>query len=113
MRRCLSKQECRQLLHMAHELQLEAQLDMKQELGKTQKRLKKEIFKEVDQILSDYMKTEEYKHLLVESIEKAAEFAKGASMTIYINPTDPDKKEFLELYIQFKENLTSKAKKEL
>ena len=80
--------------HQLNKATSKAQLDMKQELGKTQKRLKKEIFKEVDQLLSDYMKTEEYKHLLVEYI--AAEFAKGASMTIYINPTDADKKEFLE-----------------
>lgn len=85
--------------HQLNKATSKAQLDMKQELGKTQKRLKKEIFKEVDQILSDYMKTEEYKHLLVEYIEKAAEFAKGASMTIYINPTDADKKEFLEEHI--------------
>lgn len=73
-----------------------AQLDMKQKLGKTQKKLKKKVFAEVDTILSEYMKTEEYKHLLVEYIEKAAAFANGASMTIYINPTDADKKEFLE-----------------
>ena len=76
-----------------------AQLDMKQRLGKTQKKLKKKIFEEVDELLSEYMKTEEYKHLLVEYIEKAAAFADGASMTIYINPTDADKKAFLEEHI--------------
>ena len=76
-----------------------AQLDMKQRLGKTQKKLKKKIFEEVDELLSEYMKTEEYKHLLVEYIEKAAAFAEGASMTIYINPTDADKKAFLEEHI--------------
>ena len=42
------------------------------------------------------MKTEEYKHLLVAYIEKAARFAGGEAMTIYINPTDADKKEYLE-----------------
>lgn len=73
-----------------------AQLDLKRQLGTTQKRLKKELFLEVSQILEEYMKTEEYRHLLVEYIEKGAEFAKGAEMTIYINPTDADKKDFLE-----------------
>ena len=42
------------------------------------------------------MKTEEYKRLLIKYIENAAKFANGAAMTIYINPTDEDKKEYLE-----------------
>lgn len=82
--------------HQLNKAASKAQLDMKQELGKTQRKLKKELFKEVEELLADYMKTEEYKHLLVEYIESAAAFADGASMTIYINPTDADKKEFLE-----------------
>lgn len=85
--------------NIKHQLNMstsKAQLDLKRELGKTQKRLKKELFSEVSRILEEYMKTEEYKHLLVEYIEKAAEFANGAEVTIYINPTDADKKEFLE-----------------
>lgn len=82
--------------HQLNKAASKAQLDMKQELGKTQRKLKKELFKEVEELLADYMKTEEYKHLLVEYIENAAAFADGASMTIYINPTDADKKEFLE-----------------
>lgn len=82
--------------HQLNKAASKAQLDMKQELGKTQRKLKKELFKEVNELLSDYMKTEDYKHLLVKYIENAATFADGASMTIYINPTDADKKEFLE-----------------
>ena len=66
-----------------------AQLELKRELSKTQKELKKELFEE-------YMKTEEYPRLLISYIEKAARFAGGAAMTIYINPTDADKKEYLE-----------------
>lgn len=73
-----------------------AQLELKRELGKTQRRLKKQLFREVEERLQEYMKTEEYKQLLVEYIEKAAAFAQGAAMTIYINPTDEDKKEYLE-----------------
>ena len=42
------------------------------------------------------MKTEAYTHLLVEYIEQAARYADGEAMTIYINPTDEEKKEYLE-----------------
>ncbi|MGN1267408.1 MAG: V-type ATP synthase subunit E [Dorea sp.] len=73
-----------------------AQLELKRELGKVQRELKTELFQEVNQLVQDYMKTEEYKSLLVNYIEKAAKYADGAVMTIYINPTDADKKEYLE-----------------
>lgn len=73
-----------------------AQLELKRELGKTQNQLKVELFQEVEELVQNYMKTEEYKHLLVAYINKAAAFADGAAMTIYINPTDEDKKEYLE-----------------
>ena len=86
--------------NIRHQLNMsasKAQLDMKQEYGKTQKRLKKQLLvREVEQTLQDYMKTEEYKRLLVKYIENAAKFANGAAMTIYINPTDADIKEYLE-----------------
>lgn len=73
-----------------------AQLELKRELSKTQKELKKELFEEVREVVQEYMKTEEYPRLLMAYIEKAAKFADGASMTIYINPTDEDKKAYLE-----------------
>ncbi|MDE7038254.1 MAG: hypothetical protein K2O98_09965 [Lachnospiraceae bacterium] len=73
-----------------------AQLELKRELSKTQKELKKKLFEEVEEVVQEYMKTDEYPRLLIAYIEKAAKFADGASMTIYINPTDEDKKEFLE-----------------
>lgn len=75
-----------------------AQLELKRELSKTQNELKKELFREVEALVQEYMKTEEYKQLLVEYIRKAAKFADGVAMTIYINPTDADKKEYLEEY---------------
>lgn len=73
-----------------------AQLELKRELGKTQNAMKVELFQEVSERLQDYMKTEAYKKLLVEYIEKAASYADGAELTIYINPTDEDKKTYLE-----------------
>ena len=42
------------------------------------------------------MRTEEYKEVLIRYIEKAAQFASGMAMTIYINPSDADKKTYLE-----------------
>ena len=38
----------------------------------------------------------EYKEVLIRYIEKAAQFASGMAMTIYINPSDADKKTYLE-----------------
>lgn len=73
-----------------------AQLELKRELSKTQSELKKELFQEVDELIKEYMKTEEYRTLLVKYIEKAVAYAEGAAMTIYINPTDADKKTYLE-----------------
>lgn len=73
-----------------------AQLELKRELSKTQKELKTKLFEEVREVVKDYMKSEEYQGLLIAYIEKAARFANGAPMTIYINPSDADKKEYLE-----------------
>ncbi len=73
-----------------------AQLELKREYGKRQKQLKKELFKEVQSMVYDFMKTDEYKELLVEYINNAAGFAKGEQLTIYINPSDADKKDYLE-----------------
>lgn len=73
-----------------------AQLELKRDLSRTQNELKKELFREVKELIQEYMKTEEYKQLLVEYIENAARYANGTAMTIYINPTDADKKEYLE-----------------
>lgn len=46
--------------------------------------------------LQEFMKTDEYKELLVAYIEKAARFTNGEDLKIYINPSDADKKEWLE-----------------
>ena len=73
-----------------------AQLELKRELGKTQAELKKVLFEEVEKLIHDYMKTKEYTELLVTYIHKAVRFADGAAVTLYINPSDADKKEYLE-----------------
>lgn len=76
----------------------QGQLDLKRAYGKRQNELKKKIFHEAHALLNEFMKTEDYTRLLIEYIEKAAAFAAGAEMTIYINPSDADKKDFLEAH---------------
>ncbi len=73
-----------------------AQIELKREYGKRQKELKKELFEEVEKKLQEYMKTDAYRKALVHYIEKALRFANGEELTIYINPTDADKKDYLE-----------------
>ena len=78
------------------ETRVRAQLELKREMGKTQTELKTELFEEVQLKLLAFMRTEEYKEVLIRYIEKAAQFASGMAMTIYINPSDADKKTYLE-----------------
>ena len=73
-----------------------AQLELKREISATQFELKKELFQEVEEKLNDYMQTPQYQALLVTYIEKAARFADGKEMTIYLNPSDARWKDYLE-----------------
>jgi vacuolar-type H+-ATPase subunit E/Vma4 len=55
------------------------------------------IFSDVRIKLEEYMKTPAYEELLCVQIRKVIDFAsKGDQITIYINPTDADKKARLE-----------------
>jgi vacuolar-type H+-ATPase subunit E/Vma4 len=54
------------------------------------------IFCDVRQRLEEYMKTSEYTDLLCTQIKNAVDFAKGDAITLYINPSDADKKSMLE-----------------
>lgn len=73
-----------------------AQLELKRELSTVQRELKNELFTEVRRLVDEYMKTEDYKRLLVAYIESAAKFANGEEMTLYVNPTDEDKIPYLK-----------------
>ena len=72
------------------------QVSAKQQISATQFELKKELFQEVEEKLNDYMQTPQYQALLVTYIEKAARFADGKEMTIYLNPSDARWKDYLE-----------------
>ena len=68
------------------------QLKLRRQLSRVQNELKNKLFEEVRAMTEEYMKTEAYKELLVSYIAKAARFADGNSLIIYINSSDEDKK---------------------
>lgn len=84
-----------------HELNATAskeQLKLRREYGNVQTELKNQLFKEVKELLEDYKKTDAYKQYLVSYIHKAAEYADGQSLTIYIDKSDEGLKGYLEEY---------------
>lgn len=83
----------RQQLNMAAS---KAQLELKRELSRTQGELKNKLFDEVLRLVEVYMKTDDYKRLLITYIESAARFANGETMTLYLNPSDEDKIAYLQ-----------------
>ncbi len=64
-------------------------------LEKTAK-ISEKIFQDVRQTLENFMNSSEYKELLCNQIKKAVDFAQKDEITIYINPSDADKKAELE-----------------
>lgn len=73
-----------------------AQINLRKEQSKCQAELKEQLFAEVRTLIQDYMKTADYDAYLLKHITKAAAFANGEDLTIFINPTDADKKSDLE-----------------
>lgn len=65
-------------------------------LANFQKEKRQKLFEVVEQELAGFQKTQEYESHLAAMIRKAAEFARGEEIIIYINPTDAEKKERLE-----------------
>lgn len=65
-------------------------------LDECQQQKKEKLFELVEQKLLEYQRTEAYDQYLEVQIKRAAEFAKTEEITIYINPTDVEKKEKLE-----------------
>ena len=66
---------------------------VKQQLGMANSKAALELKRELG---AAYMKTEKYQDLLVKYIEKAVAYSDRGEMTIYVNPTDADKKAYLE-----------------
>ena len=72
------------------------QTELKRLQNQLQKKLKKQLFAQVETSLQDYMQTPEYMDLLVTYISLAKDFAGTAALTIYLNPSDVDKRSALE-----------------
>lgn len=73
-----------------------AQLKMKRKSNRLQQDLKNQLFKEVSDLLSKYMQTEAYDDYLIRCIQEARRFAENQPLTIYINPSDEQKKSDLQ-----------------
>ena len=58
--------------------------------------LKEQLFNEVVEMLNDFFTTEDYKKLLVREINSSIDIAPTEEITIFIDPLDKDKKEYLE-----------------
>ena len=67
------------------------QINIKREFGKKQDELKDQLFLELTDRLTRYMKTPEYTTLLNSQIKKALELANKEFITIYIDPADEEK----------------------
>ena len=78
-----------------------AQLQLKRDLSKVQNELKKELFEEVRQLVAAYMQTEEISAPSGGVYREGGRICGSEAMTIYINPTDADKKDYLEEHTGF------------
>lgn len=58
--------------------------------------LKELLFNEVSEMLNNFFKTEDYLNLLVQEIKSSIDIAPSEEITIFIDPLDNDKKEYLE-----------------
>lgn len=91
------KSETNNAKHELNKAMAKAQIDLKREQGRCQTELKNKLFTRIRVLLDEYMLTDDYEKLLEKQILNALAFAKDADMTIYINPSDADKKERLEM----------------
>lgn len=72
------------------------QLEQRRKRGKVQQELKDQVFEEVMQLVTEYMKTAQYDTFLVKCIRQAEEYAGDNLVTVYINPSDANKQAELE-----------------
>lgn len=71
-------------------------ITLKRKLSDRAFELKTKLYEDVSAKLQEYMKTPEYKDLLIKQIKSAKEFGGKDNMIIYINPTDAELKASLE-----------------
>lgn len=90
------KSETTKARRQVNQAAAKAEVELKRALGKCQNELKSRLFDEVKELLMDYRNTPDYIEYLCRKIREAAVFADGDGLTIYITPSDADKKECLE-----------------
>ncbi len=71
-------------------------LHIRRKLMRRVNELTDQIFEEVNTLLSDYKKTNNYMDLLKKQISNAVAFAGKAEMIVYLDPEDANKKTMLE-----------------
>ncbi|ROR22152.1 vacuolar-type H+-ATPase subunit E/Vma4 [Mobilisporobacter senegalensis] len=71
-------------------------LDMRRLINEKSKELSAILFNDVTRKIEEFMKTPEYIDLLEKQIRDAVNFSKQDAITIYINPSDEEKKAELE-----------------
>ena len=74
----------------------ELSIQLKRKLNQVQQAKKSALFCRVEEKLSAFKETEAYEDYLCSAIRMAKKFADGAELTVYLNPTDAEKKEMLE-----------------
>lgn len=72
------------------------QQHIKRKLTHKKDELKEKLFEEVQTMLNDYFKTDDYTELLVKEIQSSINISPSNEITIYIDPLDAEKKEYLE-----------------
>lgn len=72
------------------------QQHIKRKLTHKKEEIKEKIFVEVAELLNEFLASEDYTALLVKEINFSMSMAASEQITIYIDPLDADKKDYLE-----------------
>ena len=73
---------------------------IKRDIGEKHHQVKEQIFADVEQMLRDYMDTEDYILWLVDRIHEIKRFARGQEVQIFVDPSDAEKIPALEARTQ-------------
>lgn len=82
--------EAENLKRKAYKAYLQESMEIKRKLSIRQKEMVTQIFSEVNTLLKEYKRTDEYKHLLLSQILSAKEIAGEEKVEIYIDPEDSE-----------------------
>lgn len=72
------------------------QQNIRRELTQKKDELKEKLFDEVNELLEDFLSSEDYIKMLIKEIKFSLSFSPSEPITIFIDPMDSDKKDYLE-----------------